>query len=324
MQHDSRQHALDSHGAGWRTPPPDSSPSPPDATTAIASSPALSPSTIAVVVIAYNRPDYLDRALKSIFARHPRGDAYLVYVSQDGDNQKVADVIAKHGARRLVHPRRTLSLAGNKYLQKFPGYAYLSVHYGWALRTLFNVTTSAAADDGAAGTARRLRVLGRHHPRGGHRGRARLLRVLHRDGAAPRARPVAALRLRVQRQRPGRRTRATRPPSTAPTSSPASGGSSRARLWDELNPKWPEERGFWDDWLREPPQRQQRASIRPEVSRTYTFGAKGTSVGLFYGKFLATIELNREVVDWSRRDVTYLTRRATTGSSRGGSRTPRR
>ena len=44
----------------------------------------------------------------------------------------------------------------------------------------------------------------------------------------------------------------------------------------------------------------------PGGLRTYTFGAKGTSVGLFYGKFLATIELNREVVDWSRRDVSYL------------------
>ena len=27
-------------------------------------------------------------------------------------------------------------------------------------------------------------------------------------------------------------------------------------LWTELGPKWPNEMGFWDDWLREPPQRQ--------------------------------------------------------------------
>ena len=27
-------------------------------------------------------------------------------------------------------------------------------------------------------------------------------------------------------------------------------------LWRELGPKWPNERGFWDDWLREPDQRK--------------------------------------------------------------------
>lgn len=40
--------------------------------------------------------------------------------------------------------------------------------------------------------------------------------------------------------------------------------------WEELGPKWPA--GFWDDWLREPPQRKGRNFLRPEISRTYTFG----------------------------------------------------
>ena len=57
-------------------------------------------------------------------------------------------------------------------------------------------------------------------------------------------------------------------------------------LWGELGSKWPNERGFWDDWLREPAQRKGRATIRPEVSRSYTFGSKGTSVGQFYKKYL--------------------------------------
>ena len=39
------------------------------------------------------------------------------------------------------------------------------------------------------------------------------------------------------------------------------------RLWEELGPKWPDAMGFWDDWLREPPQRRGRACIRPEASR---------------------------------------------------------
>ena len=64
------------------------------------------------------------------------------------------------------------------------------------------------------------------------------------------------------------------------------------KLWAELSAKWPEEHGFWDDWLREPAQRKRRSTIRPEVSRSYTFGSKGTSVGQFYRKHLEEIHLN--------------------------------
>lgn len=85
---------------------------------------------------------YLDRALKSIYLHHPGGDSFPVFVSQDGENADVAAVVARHGARRIVHPRKAVKLKTGTYLAKFPGYAYLSLHYGWALGTLF-------ADDAA-------------------------------------------------------------------------------------------------------------------------------------------------------------------------------
>ena len=118
------------------------------AATSVSSSP-LVPSAIAVVVIAYNRAQYLDRALKSIYRSHPGGEAFPVYVSQDGPNAEVSQVAAKHGARSLIHPRRRLELKRGSYLAKMPGYAYLSVHYGWALRTLFGMG-SAPGEEGAA------------------------------------------------------------------------------------------------------------------------------------------------------------------------------
>ena len=66
-------------------------------------------------------------------------------MSQDGQNAAAAAVIAQHGARQLVHPRRVLTLPRGSYICKWPGYAYLSVHYGWALTTLFEQVGSGGA-----------------------------------------------------------------------------------------------------------------------------------------------------------------------------------
>jgi len=74
-------------------------------------------------------------------------------------------------------------------------------------------------------------------------------------------------------------------------------------LWSELRGKWP--KGYWDDWLRLPENRRGRAIIRPEVSRTYTFGEHGSSQGQFYSEFLKPIQLNdaQHAVDWERKDL---------------------
>jgi hypothetical protein len=75
------------------------------------------------------------------------------------------------------------------------------------------------------------------------------------------------------------------------------------RIWSELSPKWP--RGYWDDWLREPQQRNGRHIIRPEVCRTFHFGIKGTSNDE-YSQFLRNIQLNENYVDFSSLDLSYL------------------
>lgn len=63
---------------------------------------------------------------------------------------------------------------------------------------------------------------------------------------------------------------------------------------------------FWDDWLRHPDQRRGRACIRPEISRTRTFGKKGVSNGQFYEQHLKFIVLNEEAVAWKGEELTYL------------------
>lgn len=75
-------------------------------------------------------------------------------------------------------------------------------------------------------------------------------------------------------------------------------------LWSELMVKWP--RSYWDDWMREPAQRKGRSCIRPEVSRTKTFGKIGVSNGLFYEKHLKFIVLNNKFVPFTVLDLSFL------------------
>jgi len=76
------------------------------------------------------------------------------------------------------------------------------------------------------------------------------------------------------------------------------------KLWLELSPKWP--KAYWDDWIRQPEQRKNRACIRPEISRTRTFGKIGVSNGLFFDKHLQYIQLNDKSVPFTKMNLTYL------------------
>lgn len=77
-------------------------------------------------------------------------------------------------------------------------------------------------------------------------------------------------------------------------------------LWLELCNKWP--RSYWDDWIRQPQQRKDRACIRPELSRTRTFGKVGVSNGLFFEKHLKYIKLNEVFVPFTKMNLSYLTK----------------
>ncbi|KAH9628259.1 hypothetical protein HF086_004169 [Spodoptera exigua] len=51
---------------------------------------------------------------------------------------------------------------------------------------------------------------------------------------------------------------------------PGLGWVLRKEMWVKLAPKWPA--AFFDDWLRNPVNIDGKACIRPEISRTYSFG----------------------------------------------------
>eukprot|EP00256_Glycine_max_P060839 XP_014629857.1 alpha-1,3-mannosyl-glycoprotein 2-beta-N-acetylglucosaminyltransferase isoform X1 [Glycine max] len=74
--------------------------------------------------------------------------------------------------------------------------------------------------------------------------------------------------------------------------------------WNELSPKWP--KAYWDDWLRLKENHKGRQFIRPEVCRTYNFGEHGSSLGQFFKQYLEPIKLNDVKVDWKLMDLSYL------------------
>lgn len=76
-------------------------------------------------------------------------------------------------------------------------------------------------------------------------------------------------------------------------------------IWtDEWSQEWPE--AFWDDWVRGDERRKNRECIRPEISRTSTFGKVGVSNGQFFDKHLAHIHHNTQVTHWSKSEIQKL------------------
>ena len=76
------------------------------------------------------------------------------------------------------------------------------------------------------------------------------------------------------------------------------------KIWSEFSTKWP--LGFWDDWVRASEQRKGRSCIRPEISRTRTFGRVGVSLGQFYDQYLQFIKLNDKPYPFLEYDLNHL------------------
>ena len=52
--------------------------------------------------------------------------------------------------------------------------------------------------------------------------------------------------------------------------------------------------------------RKGRQCLRPEICRTYNFGAVGSSKGQYFKTYLQHTALNQEPVDWAALDLSYL------------------
>ena len=80
----------------------------------------------AMLLLCYNRPEYLQKTLASLFSVEG-ASALPVYVSQDGDHAPTAAVARRFNVTLWQRPRVPLLSPGQQ------GQAYLAQHYKWAL-----------------------------------------------------------------------------------------------------------------------------------------------------------------------------------------------
>eukprot|EP00940_MAST-03C_sp_MAST-3C-sp2_P003385 g3385.t1 len=240
---------------------------------------------IAVLVICYNRPEYLSRTLSSLLANVPKGKGEMtrlpIFVSQDGSDMKVAEVVKKYRSEAIA---RGLSFEHLKHRQTSErgdtGYHKLARHFKWAFATLFDNHPDLSGaivleDDMEVAVDFFDMFFG-------------LMPVLESDPTI----------FTISAWSDNGKPEFVSDPRKIYRSDffPGLGWLMTRKLWNELGPKWPA--AYWDDWLREPAQRKGRACLRPEIARTHNFGAMGVSAGQYYAANIAPVKLNEIKIDF--------------------------
>ncbi|KAM0055053.1 putative alpha-1,3-mannosyl-glycoprotein 2-beta-N-acetylglucosaminyltransferase [Helianthus debilis subsp. tardiflorus] len=241
----------------------------------------------AVVIMACNRADYLERTINSILKYHTSvAVKFPIFVSQDGSN---ADVRTKAmGYDQLTYMQH---LDYEPVVTERPGeliaYYKIARHYKWALDQLFykhNFDRVIILEDDMEIAPDFFD----YFEAGAN--------LLDKDKSIM---AISSWNDNGQKQ-------FVRDPYTLYRSDffPGLGWMLTKPTWDELSPKWP--KAYWDDWLRLKENHKGRQFIRPEVCRTYNFGEHGSSLGQFFQQYLKPIKLNDVQVDWKSIDLSYL------------------
>ncbi|XP_067865720.1 alpha-1,3-mannosyl-glycoprotein 2-beta-N-acetylglucosaminyltransferase-like isoform X2 [Heterodontus francisci] len=261
----------------------------PGGTIAPGGNPQVKDVVLPVLVIGCDRPT-IRRCLDKLLYYRPSKELFPILVSQDCGHEETAKVIASYGDQ-VMHIRQPdlTDLRVPAEHRKFQGYYKISRHYRWALNQVFHTFKYQAAiiveDD--------LEVA----PDFFEYFRA-VFPLLLED---PSLWCASAWNDNGKEQMVD-----TKQPEALYRTDffPGLGWMLLKATWEELEPKWPG--AFWDDWMRSPAQRCDRSCIRPEVSRTMTFGRKGVSNGQFFDQHLKFIKLNDHFVPFTQLDLSYL------------------
>eukprot|EP01039_Chlorochromonas_danica_P005570 gene5570-6133_t len=241
-----------------------------------------------LLVIASNRPDYLKKALDYILRYHPR-TAVPIIISQDGNHPTVNNVIDQFSRQFTQQSSSSLSVKhvhhqGHGRYEN--GYFALADHFKWALSQVFmdeKIERVIILEEDLQIAPDFFEYF------------AATASLLDQDDTL----------MAVSAWNDNGFEKAVKDPKQLYRSDffPGLGWMMPRRIWKELESKWP--RAYWDDWLREPKQRQGRQFIRPEVCRTLHYGQRGVS-NAQYSDFLTAIHLNNDFIPFTTMDLSYL------------------
>ncbi|XP_075587584.1 alpha-1,3-mannosyl-glycoprotein 2-beta-N-acetylglucosaminyltransferase [Dermatophagoides farinae] len=244
---------------------------------------------ICVLLFACNRIT-IKRNLEQLFKYRNDSEIFPIVVSQDCNHEPTREIIESYGDRLtfIQQPDQSDIILKGKNQKKFKGYYKISRHYGWALNYTFNTLnydTVLIVEDDLDIAPDFFEYFLALYP------------ILRSDPSL----------YCISAWNDNGKSSLIEEDSTKLFRSdffPGLGWMLTKNLWLEFQHKWP--KAFWDDWIREPEQRRNRACIRPEISRTRTFGKKGVSNGLFFEKHLKFIQLNEEFVPFTKMNLSYL------------------
>lgn len=246
-----------------------------------------------VLVISCNRESAIRRSLDLLLKYRTNQERFPIIVSQDCGHKPTKDAILAYGDKVTLIEQPDLSdIEVPVKEKKFKGYFLIARHYKWALDQIFHKFSHEAViivEDDLDIAPDFYEYFSATYPilqgdstlwcisAWNDNGKANLVDIKNGSNLLYRT-----------------------------DFFPGLGWMMTKELWDELGPKWP--KSYWDDWVRAPEQRNGRACIRPEVSRTRTFGKKGVSNGLFFEKHLKQIHLNEVFVSFTKMNLSYLSK----------------
>jgi len=245
---------------------------------------------IAVLVFVCNRPT-VTRCIDKLLKYRPSETNFPIIVSQDcGHHAATSKALDSYGSQitRIFQPDLSEIEVPSKE-SKMKGYFKIARHYGWALNQTFytmNYTNVLVVEDDLEVAPDFFQYFSATLPILRSDSSLWCVSAWNDNGKEKRIDTNAAELLYRTDFFPGLGWMLTK------------------ELWDELSVKWP--RSYWDDWMRERAQRRDRACIRPEISRTSTFGKNGVSQGTYYQTHLKFIKLNDKLVPFPTMDLSYL------------------
>nr|CAG4649346.1 EOG090X06K9 [Scapholeberis mucronata]SVE93628.1 EOG090X06K9 [Scapholeberis mucronata] len=243
-----------------------------------------------VLVFSCNRPD-IRRSLDGLLKYRPDPKKFPIFVSQDCAHGTTAEIIRSYGKQvtYIQQPDQSDPIVPPGEA-KFKGYFKIARHYLWGLTQVFrtfNHTAVIIVEDDLDIAPDFFSYFSSTYPLLSNDVTLWCVSAWNDNGKASLVDVEQGSPLLYRSD-----------------FFPGLGWMITKKLWDELEPKWP--KSYWDDWMRRPEQRKERACIRPEISRTRTFGKIGVSNGLFFDKHLKYIKLNERPVDFSKQNMSYL------------------